>query len=229
MEYKKFLYTLESVSSDMYVFLLVFLLQKRPFSTNTLNEYEKQKSTFLKLNSSSSPNRSPNKLLASPNLRSKFSPSTTLSKSPKHSSTCLSMKGKKSHNKLLQIAGMSLEESKRTEVKSKTVQIKKDLKITLNAESTVKVLRKVRNNLKKMDTINNKDEKEDSNDYDDLIIMPAAKISNASLDVNMMEAVDDNDNEEVQHEGHLYKVTDQKQIKRLWFKLVHRDLYCKFI
>ena len=92
MDYKMFLYTLESISSDMYVFLLVFIMQKRPFSNSTLNEYEKQKSTFLKLNSNS-PNPSTNKLLASPNLRSKFSPSTTISKSPRYSTTFLNLEG----------------------------------------------------------------------------------------------------------------------------------------
>jgi hypothetical protein len=136
--------------------------------------------------------------------------------------TLLNLENKdNSQTKLLELAGLKIDESKRNDAKSKTVMEKKDLKITLNAP-TVPVSRKVRNNLKKMDTINNKDDKED-NEYDNLMIIPAAKISNNSLDKDL--AFDDN--EDIKHEGHLYKITEQKCIKRLWFKLVHKDLYCK--
>jgi len=35
----------------------------------------------------------------------------------------------------------------------------------------------------------------------------------------------DEENEEVKYEGFLYKLTQSNKMKKLWFKLVHRDLY----
>jgi hypothetical protein len=36
---------------------------------------------------------------------------------------------------------------------------------------------------------------------------------------------DEEDEGEVRFEGYLYKITQSKKIKKLWFKLVHKDLY----
>jgi hypothetical protein len=46
--------------------------------------------------------------------------------------------------------------------------------------------------------------------------------------------IEDNDSDdevegegEIKHEGFLYKITQTKKLKKLWFKLSHKDLYCK--
>jgi hypothetical protein len=220
MDYKTFLYTIENISSDIYLFVLLFLMQKRPFTNVTLDEYEKQKSSFLKVNSSPV---NCNKLLASPNKNSKFIPSLTIMKSPRlGSSLRLDNKGE-SQNVLLKMTGLVKEESKRTELKSKTVQYKNDnLKINL-IEPTVPVNRKVRNNLKEIDNV--KEKERNNRHYDEFEIFPAVKMSDSSLsDFGF-----DEPEEDIRHEGFLHKLTDQKQVKRLWFKLIHKDLYCKTI
>lgn len=36
---------------------------------------------------------------------------------------------------------------------------------------------------------------------------------------------DEVDEQEIKYEGNLYKITQSKKLKKLWFKLVYRDLY----
>jgi tRNA A-37 threonylcarbamoyl transferase component Bud32 len=92
INYEQFVSIIENINSDIYIFILVFILEKRPFSNQGLVAYEKTKNSLTSRNSflganlpcnlhkSNSPN---SKMIASPNLESKFSPSVALSKSPK--------------------------------------------------------------------------------------------------------------------------------------------------
>lgn len=78
LDLKKFIYAIENVSSDILLFILIFLMKKKPFSAKLIEEFgtrnnggEMPKSpTFSK------------KLIASPNLDSKFSSSQIIKKSP---------------------------------------------------------------------------------------------------------------------------------------------------
>jgi hypothetical protein len=231
MDFKRFLYVIENVSSDIYLYILVFLLQNKPFTNSALFEYEKQKSSFLKLtgNNPTSPSK---RLVASPNVNSKFSPSVTISKSPVMKSTLTAdfklEDNSPPKNYLLKVAGLngakpngnnSPVEIKRSDARAKT-QMNATLKINI-VEPTVPVNRKERHNLKHIDEVKPKP-KDSKNDYEDLPIMPATKVSNASIE-GLYEEVDG----DIILDGHLYKITDDKQVKRLWFKLVNRDLYCK--
>lgn len=76
-----FLDVIENVSSDIFLFILIFLFDKKPFSNNSIKEFEgkKLKTSLIKIN------RTPiltSKYIASPNLQSKFSPSIAIRKSP---------------------------------------------------------------------------------------------------------------------------------------------------
>ena len=88
MDIREFTYAIENISSDIFLFILIFLLEKKPFSKNFLEEYN-NKTSEVTLDSKLC-SRSPavkSKLIASPNFQSKFSPSVTISKSPSISST----------------------------------------------------------------------------------------------------------------------------------------------
>jgi hypothetical protein len=246
MDYKRFLYVIENISSEIYLFILVFLLQNKPFTNSALYEYEKQKTSFLKVTGTKNSllSNSPGKMVKSPNLNSKFSPSVHMSKSPVLNNTNITNSFKiddksDSKNYLLKVAGLGANnnsnnnsnnketslkvptEFKRSEHKSKTVQESGPLKINI-IEPTVPVNRKERHNLKNIDEVKPV-QKDSKNDYEDLPITPASKVSNASIE-NLYVEEFKGDNI---HEGHLYKITDDKQVKRLWFKLINRDLYCK--
>lgn len=80
IDYKSFVNTIESVCSDIYFFILIFLLQKKPFSNLSVDEFKKHKKNISKLGDEL-PSPTKSKLLASPNLNSKFSPSVTIRRS----------------------------------------------------------------------------------------------------------------------------------------------------
>ena len=72
INYIQFLSILEDKSSDIYIYILLFLLEKKPFTKTSISEYSKQKNIVL----SSSPSLdAPKKFIASPviNEKSPFS------------------------------------------------------------------------------------------------------------------------------------------------------------
>jgi hypothetical protein len=77
----EFLEVIENVSSDMFLFILIFLYESKPFSNLTINEHEGRKlnTTLIKINRTPILTR---KLIASPNLNSKFSPVLAIKNSP---------------------------------------------------------------------------------------------------------------------------------------------------
>ena len=74
---KEFIHIIEDINSDIFLFILIFLLEKRPFNDKTVQLLENiKKSPKLE--------KSPklNKLIASPTLNSVFQPSSTITNSP---------------------------------------------------------------------------------------------------------------------------------------------------
>lgn len=88
VDFKSFANIVENVNSDFFLFILIFLLEKRPFTRTTLEAY----STIAP--GSKIPEAKSTKMIASPNLRSKFSPSITIQKSPSQMKKTLDTGGK---------------------------------------------------------------------------------------------------------------------------------------
>jgi Ca2+-binding EF-hand superfamily protein len=84
LDYNAFLKVVENVSSDIFLYILIFLLEKRPFSKKALEEYQGQRkyNTLFKVTKTPNPKLKSRFMVASPNLNSKFSPSVTIKKSP---------------------------------------------------------------------------------------------------------------------------------------------------
>jgi hypothetical protein len=81
INFNTFLYVIENVCSEIFLYILIFLFECKPFNKNTLSNYETAKKKIREC--SHSPTSSPTKkFIASPKLESKFSPSKVLSKSP---------------------------------------------------------------------------------------------------------------------------------------------------
>ena len=84
MDINAFINTIENVSSDIFLFILIFLLECRPFSKKTLDEFNKSS----KFNSNplnrytQTPQISSRPLIMSPSMKSAFSPSISITKSP---------------------------------------------------------------------------------------------------------------------------------------------------
>jgi hypothetical protein len=77
----KFTFIVENVCSEIFLYILIFLLESRPFNKTTLENYEIARSKIPQEHKSPILTSS-KKMVASPNLLSKFSPSVTLSRSP---------------------------------------------------------------------------------------------------------------------------------------------------
>lgn len=187
LEIKQFNNFLQNVSSEIFLYILIFLLEKRPFSKITLEEFQGVKAKSGNRNSSylKSPMVPSNRvLLASPSLHSKFTPSLTISKSPlmtkrasleigyqpnSFESKRLGGKGDDAKSLLLKLAGKPVQSAT-------THQEPNDEALDENVlvKNVPKVNRKHRNNLKALeDTKNN--EKKIVNRYTDLPITPAIK------------------------------------------------------
>ena len=218
------------------------MLEKKPFSKKTLLEFDNGKlsvNSNLKVNYSS--NSNPNRLIASPNLMSKFSPSVTISKSPSMTKRSSAMvESVESKNLLNKFALNKQTDSKNimnkyAGVSQKNEEESKDVDENVNARN-IPVNRKNKNNLKNIEelpknnisiTVTNKIQ------YTDLPITGAVKQGKkANVDIKLDDAreiVDydsDDDIQDVKYEAYMYKITQSKKIKKLWFKLIGRDLYC---
>lgn len=140
----QFLKVIENISSDIFLFILIFLFEKKPFSNSSIKEFEgkKLKTSLIKIN------RTPiltSKYIASPNLKSKFSPSLSIKKSPmmtkrlklnleeeeNNHKNNISLRKKESKNLLMKFAGFNLKEN--NSKASKTVLLKNS-KITLSSK-----------------------------------------------------------------------------------------------
>jgi hypothetical protein len=181
-----FLNVIENVSSEIFLYILIFIMEKRPFTKKTLNEFEGQKKSSNLLSLNRTPTTA-NRLIASPNLQSKFSPSVTISKSPSMTKrNTLNVVGGvnnlDSKNLLSKLTGVKSDESKQVLLKyANSGKSNKDLEAVDTDEQVsiknIPVNRKNRNNLKNLETNQILTEKKGSTSYEnsDLPITAAVK------------------------------------------------------
>jgi hypothetical protein len=184
----------ENTCSDIFLFILIFLLEKRPFSKSTLEEFAKSKKKTSNLlnpttnnNLTKTPQMTSNKILiASPNLQSKFSPSITISKSPsmtKRSSFQVGGTGGNtdSKNMLLRLAGKNEQPAnpllkyagKTSQIKNEIPEEGTDEGVLINDVKNIPIQRKQKANLKNLESI----AKDDKKNYSDLPLTGAFKQS----------------------------------------------------
>lgn len=172
----------EEKNSDFFVFLLIFLLLNRPFCNKSIEMFN----CYLK---SPQEDNSINydtltRLIVSPNVNSKFSPSEFIRKSPVITLKSLD----KSKN------GMSLLE-KYSGIRKGTGNLTGSMK-----EDECRFVK----------TLNS-----DVDDRsDDKINGNYGNYGNYC-------------NSNIKHEGFMYKLTKEGELKRLWFRLYNKDLFCK--
>ncbi len=173
---KTFISITENVGSEIYLYILFFLLESRPFRKDTLDAYDPAK----KIQTSKSPQIT-NRLIASPCLQSKFSPSVAISKSPVMSGKTLGLNVKQ-NDMLLKLSGKS--GTQPTPIDSKNVLLKYAMggpsKSKENMDETdegviaknVPVARKNRNNFRNIENIETKQIVKNTHD---IPILPAHK------------------------------------------------------
>jgi len=181
---------------------LIFLLEKRPFSLQTLNEYRgfkdnkspnspgniKLKSSLLGTginvsitDSKNSPTSSPRILIKSPNITSKFLPTEKLKKSPAMQNKTLEVSDSKNEN----LKGLSKYSMPGVGVKKPVIST--GVSINVIDPNAVPVNRKQRNILTNLEDAINKEvnEKTLKTDFSNLTLEKAVKYNNKDSALNL--------------------------------------------
>ena len=237
----KFKDIIKNVNSDLFLYILIFLLEKRPFSKETVKNLENIKKSPVISNKNKSSN-SINNLIVSPNLNSKFKSSAIISKSPRFQSRLEEnsnvKKGKKlgsefSNSKnLLDLYSKNKPNIKSEELELNVIQLSiPDKKVKKEENENIN---KNKLSRKQHKQINKNLEDIDKNKYkiDENIGLSYARIyeknNNAESEGSSLnDSYESNDNEEKENigmEGYIYKKQDDK-IKQIYFKLIYKDLY----
>jgi len=256
LDFNTFTKIVENQNSEICLYILIFLLEKKPFSNSTLQSYDK----VLKDNTNKSQDMIVSRLIASPSMNSKFSPCISIQKSPSMVRKNMDSLKKKldggnigglnslnkftGKNPLLNKDKGKLQEEKVNKLMmyARGGTINTSIKEISEIENESKnPVRKQRENLKNIEDLeskrkdkqilnpeNNKQFEENDKNFQ---IYPATKYKNQMIDLKTDKSDSDEDelNQEVRYQGFLYKLTQTKKLKKLYFKLINRDLYCKLL
>ena len=218
MNFEEYTNVVKNVNSDIFILLLMFLLEKKPFSSYSIQVYS-IKSEEPKPQLSNTPKLEPQRI-ASPSLQSRFI-------SPKLRKKNIDKNRKKVQDKainLLQMySGVNKPEEKKEEKKEKAKDKKKEetkegkqrpqrrvrIKLDNLADKTPELSKNTftfGKNVKNDEDNKLEDNKENKDDDDDLF--------------------DIQEDQCVQYEGYVYKFSQsQKKMKKTYFKLIGKDLY----
>ena len=211
LTFEEYINVVENKSSDIFLFILIFLLEKRPFNSETVKVYKKDKKLLETQDYSKTPVLMSHKI-ASPSLGSRFlfpSLKKITDKMGNNSKSILDMyagKGK----------GSSSGFTRKDDNNKKLFGEKK----TANVEDKEKMKphRRIRQKLDdlqdKTPVISNftfsKNDDDDKTDEGSIIYEDDDEYEKNPL---------------IKHEGYMYKISHSKKLKKVYFKLIGRDFY----
>lgn len=241
---QEFIKIVENVNSDIFLYILIFLLEKRPFNNQTIKILENIKKSPSILNMPKSPG---GKLIASPTLNSIFEPSITINKSPSmnkspkiDSENTLQKQIDRNQNQsdlLLKLAGQG-------GIKPKPKAAAPSFKPNVNMKKKEEYhtgptpMRKIRHKLQELDEkiIEQKYEGDD-----EIPLQFARKFDTKKENIQMnddksISSDDDKDdikdqqieseeNQKGNYSGYIYKITHKKKLKKIFFRLIYKDFY----
>lgn len=175
-------------------------------------------------NVSKSPTQTTIKLIASPTTSSKFSPSQFISNSPVMKQKKLKEKG--GINMLEKYTGtkkndgiIQLISTNKPETSTTTGPVRKNMAFLKSIDDTIKP---------KLNKTTNYDENDPQFKLNEAYKYENSGEVNKKIGITTL--IDDDDKDEViQYEGWIYKITETNKLKKLWFKLYDKDLFCKFL
>ena len=210
MNFEEYTNVVKNVNSDIFILILMFLLEKKPFSSATMKIYASSMDSPKKSDVSKTPNVK--QVIASPSLNSRFI-------SPKLKKKSLMGGGKKTGfggaaNILQLYSGVDNKPVANDDKKEKDKDKKKDDKESKRPQRRVRI---------KLDNLMDKTPEISKNTF----TFGKNKQNEESTDVG----IDDDDfnieeDQCVQYEGYVYKLSQaQKKMKKTYFKLIGKDLY----
>ena len=217
MNFEEYIKVVKNVNSDIFILILMFLLEKKPFSSYSIQMYSL---------TSDAPNIPPNQTptllperIASPSLQSRFV-------SPKLKKKTLDKNKKKFAGKanILQLySGVDPNKNAKNEDKDKDKKTKEE-----NKDKDKERQRPQRRVRIKLDNLADRTPELSKNTF------TFGKNANTSSKSTAIEETKDDDDDTfdiqeeqyVQYEGYVYKYSQtQKKMKKTYFKLIGKDLY----
>jgi len=209
LTFDEYINVIENKSSDIFLFILIFLLEKRPFNSETVKVYKKDKKLLENQDYSKTPVLMSHKI-ASPSLGSRFLfPSLKKITDKKGSNS-------KSILDLYSGKGGKLSGFSRKDDSNKKLFGEKKSALVENKEK-MKPHRRIR---QKLDDLQDKTpvisnftlskNKDDKNDNESIIYEDEDEYEKNPL---------------IKHEGYMYKISHSKKLKKVYFKLIGRDFY----
>ena len=217
MNFLEYTNVIKNVNSDIFILLLMFLLEKKPFSSYSIQVYSLN-SEAPKVPVSSTPKLTPQKI-ASPSLQSRFvSPKLKKKKLDKNR-----QKGLTEATNLLQLySGVDINKNKKEEEKKeKQKKEEKNEKTKQRPQRRIRI--KLDNLVDKTPELSKntftfgKGNKNGENNNDN---------STNNKDDDDDDLIDIKEDQCIQYEGYVYKYSQsQKKMKKTYFKLIGKDLY----
>ena len=220
LSFEEFISLIEKVNSDIFILVLTFLLEKNPITKDSINLFtlsEKLSPLEIKV-------RTPKALshkIASPTVDSRFM-------SPNIKKRTLFYKNR---NILSQYATENNTEHKKSSFFKKNEELKEITKNDIQNkefEKDNKPSRKIGKNLRYLIdltpstdtfTLNNHNENIDDN----YLSVPNIEVESDDQEKELL--VDENKKPVIKYEGYMIKLSDDKKIKKVYFRLIGRDLY----
>ena len=212
LTFDEYINVVENKSSDIFLFILIFLLEQRPFNSETVKVYKKDKKLLETQDYSKTPVLMSHKI-ASPSLGSRFlfpSLKKITDKMGNNSKSILDMyagKGK----------GSSSGFTRKDDNNKKLFGEKK----TTNVEDKEKMKphRRIRQKL---------DDLQDKTPVISNFTLSKNDDDDDKMDEGSIIYEDDDEYEKnplIKHEGYMYKISHSKKLKKVYFKLIGRDFY----
>jgi len=213
MNFEEYLNVIKNVNSDIFILLLMFLLEKKPFSSYSIQLYALNPDTAKP--ESNTPKLEPQRI-ASPSLKSRFL-------SPKLKNKKLDSSKKKGLSQaanLLQLySGVDINKNIKEKEKEKEKAKKKDE----TKEGKPRPQRRVRI---KLDNLADKTPELSKNTFTFGKNVKNDESSTTESKDDDDDLFDIQEDQCVQYEGYVYKYSQsQKKIKKTYFKLIGKDLY----
>ena len=203
MNFEEYIDVVKNVNSDIFILILMFLLEKKPFSIQSIQLFAKGEESPKKIKVSRTPKMDQQKI-ATPSMESRFL-------SPKlKKKNLVQKKGISEAQNILQL--YSGVDNKKVKVEdNKGEKKEKDDKESKRPQRRVRI---------KLDNLADKTPELSKNTFTYEI---STNISDTNEDFDDLL---DNEDSCVQYEGYVYKYSQpQKKMKKTYFKLVGKDLY----
>ena len=212
LTFDEYINVVENKSSDIFLFILIFLLEQRPFNSETVKVYKKDKKLLETQDYSKTPVLMSHKI-ASPSLGSRFlfpSLKKITDKMGNNSKSILDMyagKGK----------GSSSGFTRKDDNNKKLFGEKKAANV--EDKEKMKPHRRIRQKL---------DDLQDKTPVISNFTLSKNDDDDDKMDEGSIIYEDDDEYEKnplIKHEGYMYKISHSKKLKKVYFKLIGRDFY----